>query len=243
MTWDEVDNDQEDSKAQVEDISVDNGLPFDMVLTDIDGDGDMDLVYTNHQPSSCDFPDAVKGRIGVLKQGDNMTWTNQILMDDLQPQPNLSLRPGSMGRSAPGSPRVFCPNRKKECPRPWIVVGGDESGKVYLLEPKGKKGTDFARHIIFDINDVYGSCATQTPFGEFEDTVSTIGTVAVRYTKEGVAEIYIPVFEAGDIHVYTFDPKDAVEEVTCTDADVLGCNECQAPPPDARDNMFTNIWH
>ena len=62
--------------------------------------------------------------------------------------------------------------------------------------------------MIFDINDFYGENTTQTPLDDpFGITISTIGTIAVRYDRPGNAgraELYIPVFEAKDIHVFSF---------------------------------------
>jgi hypothetical protein len=118
--------------------------------------------------------------------------------------------------------------------RPWILVGGDEASRVWVLKPASQRKDDwtYESYTIFDINDHYGPGTTQTirtedPQGE---VISTIGGVAWRYDRPGAwgfAEIYVPVFEARQVHVFTFRSGpfggSQLPRVTCSDDVTLAC--------------------
>lgn len=218
---------------RVADISTDQGFPFGVGAVDLNNDGRMDILATNHQPDGCTFPtmSAVPGRVYALTQpasGDIFgdAWETHILLDNIRPQP--SLPPFSPpGRLAPGHAFAFQPHAMFEGRRrPHIVVGGDEAGKVWILRPTSADPEDwnYESAVIFDINDAYGANTTQTPmFDPFGITISTIGQVAVRHDAFGFAEIYVPVFEARDIHVFSYRPSMGASRVQCP-ADVnLSC--------------------
>ena len=59
-----------------------------------------------------------------------------------------------------------------------------------------------------------------------------LGAVETRYDRtgaDGVTEIFIPVFEAKAIFVYSF--RAAGEPVECLPDETLGCTECDSPGP------------
>jgi len=68
------------------------------------------------------------------------------------------------------------------------------------------------------------------PAPDIGNSISTIGKVAWHYDRDwawdSYAEIYIPVFEARDIHRITFRPGTAAQKVVCP-ADVSVA--CPAP--------------
>ena len=76
------------------------------------------------------------------------------------------------------------------------------------------------------LNDFYGPGTTQTPLADpFGITISTIGGIAVRNTLLGFgpAEIYVPVFEGKDIHVFTYAPGHPHARVECVADTTLSC--------------------
>jgi hypothetical protein len=222
---------------RVKDLSSDQGFPFDVQVVDLDLDGRADILATNHQPDNCTPPtsSAVPGRVYALSQpadGDifGSDWTTHILLDDIRPNP--STQPISPpGRLAPGRAQAFHPKRAHEGKqKPWIVVGGDEASKVWVLRPRhpGRRGNfEYKASVIFDINEHYGPNTTQTPMlNPFGITISTIGGIAVRYDGEGPsarAELYVPVFEAKDIHVFTFRKGPRHARVSCDESAPLSC--------------------
>lgn len=222
---------------RVKTLSNDQGFPFDIQIVDLDLDGRHDILATNHQPDGC-LPftsSAVPGRVYALEQpasGDLFgdAWTLHILKDDIRPNPSVA--PVSPpGRLAPGRAQAFWPHRALEgAQKPHIVVGGDEAGKVWILtasHPTRPGDWEYESAVVFDINEHYGPNTTQTPMqSPFGIKIGTIGGIGIRYDRDhegGFTELFVPVFEAGDIHRFSFRPGPAHERVTCS-ADVpLAC--------------------
>ena len=201
--------------ARVKDITVDQGKPFGIKLVDINGDGRIDILATNHQPDGSErYPSNVPGRVLAFEQpssGDVFVddWIVHILLDGIRPQP--SLEDARSSRLAPGDATVFyadSPNPNKSG-KPWIVVGGDEAGKVWLLRPK-PKSFQYKEEVIFDINEVYGPGTTQTKLESPNGiTISTIGkvTVAPSSLDDDAVLVFVPVFEGRAIHVLRVNVK------------------------------------
>jgi hypothetical protein len=178
---------------------------------DLNADGRVDILCTNHQPDgSTAFPSVIPGRVFALEQptsGDIFVddWTTHVLLDDIRP--NLSLPNAS--RLAPGQASAIFPYSDgrmtmQKPQKPWIVVGGDEASKVWLLSPVTKQDWTYDAQVIFDINEYYGPETTQTPLLDpFGITISTIGKVIAidSKNKRGDLVILVPVYEANDIHV------------------------------------------
>lgn len=218
--------------ARQADISDDRGFPFEIELVDLNLDGKVDVLATNHQPDACTPYPTHPGQVYALEQpadGDIFggSWASHTLMDDIRPQPSLPpVNPP--GRLAPGRAHAFAPIAGQAGDaKPHIVVGGDEAGKVWILEPSSPEDAsnwNYESAVIFDINDFYGPGTTQSaPQGV---SVSTIGAPAVRHDgahANGFAEIYVPVFEARDIHVFTYRPQGPAARVSCVADDVLAC--------------------
>jgi hypothetical protein len=204
-------------------------------------------------------------------------------------------------RLAPGHAIPFYPKEtgKGSNKRPWILVSGDQAGKVWMMKPVGIQ-FDYETAIVLDINDYYGPGTTQT-FTPSGFTISTIGEPAIFYsevdaksrkekasksmskqTKHGlqkggattrhqhsksksrktnrmsksgkelrwsksskcrhskgkrhgflrhkpakesrVAQIYIPIFEAKEIHILSFD-GDKTERIKCPVDNTYECTE------------------
>lgn len=215
------------------------GRPFDIRIVDLNLDGKMDILSTNHQPDNCFEPtlEPIPGRVNVYEQpvsGDIFVgpWILRTIKDNIRPNPTFPAPTAYPGRLAPGKAVPFTPVRGLQGKvKPWIVVGGDEASKVWLLTPKSPSKTnwEYQSAVIFDINDAYGPGTTQTLMGPTGiapgEVISTIGTPSVRYDSPlstAQAQIYIPVFEAREIHVLTLRTGSAADRVVC--------------PPDVRES-------
>ncbi|MCL4780538.1 MAG: hypothetical protein KJ049_10125 [Gammaproteobacteria bacterium] len=218
------------------------GQPFGFEILDLNLDGKVDILLTNHQRDNCFdvTQSAVPGRVIALEQpangnvfGGPAGWPLHILKDNILPNPTFPAPTTAPGRLAPGLAVPFTPIAGQQGKvKPWIVVGGDEASKVWLLTPKlatSKTNWEYLSAVIFDINDTYGAGTTQTIMGPSGispgEVISTIGTPSVRYDGSGATartQIYIPVFEAKEIHVLSLRPGSTADRVVC--------------PPDVRES-------
>lgn len=206
-------------------VNADQGAPFDIEIVDLNLDGKMDLLATNHQPDGIAFTSTVPGRVYAIEQpldGDLFggEWPVHVLVDNIRPNPNPDADRRFPGRLAPGGAKAFAPISYLEGgAKPWIVVGGDEASEVWLLAPRRPRDCDHWGYRVASIFDVERESELY-PTGTQEETeegrtISTIGAVAVGYDDWGIAKLFVPVFEGRDIHVLSMDPTVEGERIKC----------------------------
>jgi len=238
-SWTDVD--LETNPARIAQISDDQGAPFSVRFVDLNQDGKLDILATNHQGDDCFSATAepIPGRVYALEQpasGDlfGAPWATHILKDNIRPNPTFPEPAGGPGRLAPGLAQEMWPSPFYEAVnnKPWVLVGGDEASKVWLLKPDSESPTDwsYSSAVIFDINDYYGANASQSfsaPAPATGVSISTIGGVSWKYDRDwawnSFAEIYIPVFEGRDIHRITFRNKGDTNKVACPTDGAIAC--------------------
>jgi hypothetical protein len=218
-------------------VMTGHGRPFAVQAVDLNLDGRLEILTSNHQGDGCFAltQDAIPGRVLALQQPASGRifeddWRTHVLKDDIRPNPTFPPPARAPGRLAPSRALAFWPQRAMEGrERPWIVVGGDEASKVWVLRPLGSRGDDDCRHesaVIFDINDWYGPDTSQTLMDEPRGvSISTVGGLTWRYDREGPdgrAEIYAPVFEAKHIHAFSFRPG-AGQRIACPSDATIAC--------------------
>ncbi len=208
-------------------ISTDQGFPFGVQLVDLNRDGKLDVLASNHAPDNCtaQTSSAVPGRVYALempKDGNIFVspWLTRILLDNIRPNPSMPGTTGS-GRLAPGKAKAFFTLRSQESTsKPHIVVGGDEASKVWVLRPQSTLSTNwnYDVSVVFDINQTYGANTTQTPIPSGPAagrTKSTIGGIGVRYNYLGYAELYVPVYEGMEVRVLSYQNLGTAKKVPC----------------------------
>lgn len=216
------------------------GRPFAVEAVDLDLDGRLEILTSNHQGDGC-FEvtrDAIPGRVLALVPPASGrifedAWTTHVLKDDIRPQPTVPEPERGPGRLAPNRAMAFWPQRSMQGrERPWIVVAGDEAAKIWILRPVAprKRGDwRYVSHVVFDINVHYGPGTTQTLRSDPQGVkIGTIGGLSWRYDRpgpDGRAEIFAPVFEAREIQVLSFRRGQGRRQ-PCT-ADVV--TACPAP--------------
>jgi hypothetical protein len=219
------------------DIMRGQGNPFAVEIADLNLDGRLDVLTSNHQPDNCFAvtKSDIAGRVIAIEQPDSgdifeRPWTVHVLKDGIRPNPTFPAPERGPGRLAPNRAVAFWPARVLEGnTRPWLLVGGDEASKVWILKPRFPLDTnrwEYDSAVIFDINDHYGPNTTQTLLDDPQGiSISTIGGLTWRYDRPGplgLAEIYFPVFEAQDIHVLSFRPTGA-ERISCPPDVTVSC--------------------
>lgn len=233
-TWTDVTKGK--GKVRRKAIMSGHGRPFAVEAVDLDGDGRKEVLTSNHQGDNCyDMTkDPIPGRVLALEQPKSGKifsddWTTHVLKDNIRPNKTFPAPTRAPGRLAPNKALAFWPVRSLEGKqRPWIVVGGDEASKIWVLKPKGGKDTwAYDSHVIFDINVHYGPNTSQTLLKDPPGIkVSTIGGLIWRYDRPGAdghAEIYAPVFEAREVQILTFR-QGTGKAISCTADTFVGCS-------------------
>jgi hypothetical protein len=202
--WDAVNaSDPAAPKPQVADIVMDQGMMFSVEIVDLDGDGRLDVLATNHQTQN----DPIDGRVfGIEPPASGRLfedpWTIHILMDGIRPTDTPPREPNF--RMSPGAAKSFRSPHSTlddDVGKPWIAVSGDQASKAWVLKP-AKEAWVFEEELLLDINDYYGEGTTHTPQEDpFGICISSIGTIGVREEEHAVI-LYVPVFEATDIHIF-----------------------------------------
>ncbi|MEM8963490.1 MAG: hypothetical protein AAGD38_18550 [Acidobacteriota bacterium] len=236
QTWADVD--VFTNPARSKDIVTDQGRPFEIEIVDLNNDGHAEVLATNHQGDGCFAvtDDAIPGRVFVAQppSGDIFAsdWTIHVIKDNIRPNPTFPEPTMGPGRLAPGRANAFYPVRWMEGRRkPWIVVGGDEASKVWVLRPRSQHpdNWEYRSAVVFDINDIYGANTTQSltaPAPSQGNSISTVGGVGLRYDRKGPfgrTELYIPVFEGRDFHKLTFRWQRGGDRVRCVVDEPVAC--------------------
>jgi hypothetical protein len=221
---------------RVKTISANQGFPFGVQIIDLNRDGRLDVLASNHAPDNCttQTSSAVPGRVYALEMPADgkifdSPWVTRILKDNIRPNPSLPGATGG-GRLAPGKAKAFYTSVSASgLSKPQIVVGGDEAGKVWLLRPQSstdRTNWNYDSGLIFDINQTYGANTTQTPIASGPAagrTKSTIGGIAVRYNRFGNSELYVPVYEAQEVRMFTFQFGGSQNALPCLAEKTIAC--------------------
>ncbi|MDP6437594.1 MAG: hypothetical protein QGG46_10245 [Gammaproteobacteria bacterium] len=226
--WSDIDP-EKGLPVRQKDIMRGQGNPFAVEIVDLNMDGRLDVLTSNHQGDQCfevtktDIP----GRAIAIEQPADgklfdSNWQVHVIKDNIRATPTFPAPERGPGRLAPNRSVPFWPERSMEGEsKPWVVLGGDEAAKVWILKPGSEDPDDwnYDSAVIFDINDYYGPGTTQTLLDDPQGiSISTIGGLSWRYDKpgpDGKAEFYLPVFEGRDIHVIGFREKDGARPLSC----------------------------
>jgi hypothetical protein len=224
--------------ARQKDIMRGQGNPFAVEIADLNLDGRMDVLTSNHQGDNCfDVTKSeIPGRVIAIEQPADgrifaSDWRVHVIKDDIRPNPTFPEPKTGPGRLAPNRAVAFWPARMLQGnTRPWILAGGDEASRVWILKPRYPLDSDrweYDSAVIFDINDYYGPNTSQTLLDDPQGvSISTVGGFAWRYDEPGplgLAEIYFPVFEGRQIHVMSFRPQSGSEPVACPPDVSIAC--------------------
>lgn len=180
---DAPDNSFLNGMAKIRSLDSTGGQFFDIKIVDLDLDGNLDLLVTNHQG----IKDEIKGSLyyytingGTFRNG---TFTRNVIYD------NFPATKSGIKSAAPGSAKPFYPLANVKGKRPYLLVAGDCAENLYIFEP----------------NDYNPLSYTLIWTHDYEDTVG--GITIADINQDGVNEFAVAVYEKNFVDVYTFDIK------------------------------------
>ncbi|KAJ3167227.1 hypothetical protein HK101_011810, partial [Irineochytrium annulatum] len=129
------------------------GHAFDVEVVDINGDGKLDLLVSNHQGTS----DNPSGSVYAYEIPADITspasaWTKHTLAT------GFPVLQGGQNQASPGAAHAFHP-KVGASGKPSIVVAGDGSQKAYILSPNSASTSDwsYTTSVLWDcVNTVGG---------------------------------------------------------------------------------------
>ncbi|KAK7462027.1 hypothetical protein BaRGS_00038556 [Batillaria attramentaria] len=149
-------------------------------VADLNGDGNLDLLVTNN----------------ALSHASLFAYTIPAdFRSDSFPRRTLSTgyasRTSGQGRGAPGSPIIVYPETQVTTGKPWIILSGDDDGQAHLLKPASNDASDWSYQ--------------QTNF--LDVGTGTVGGIAAGdMDGDGWTEVFVPSFDEGEVHVFSFRP-------------------------------------
>ncbi|KAJ3058041.1 hypothetical protein HK102_010722, partial [Quaeritorhiza haematococci] len=188
-------------KRKVIDASV--GNPFDIHATDLNNDGHLELLVTNHEAKGATNPSASVFAYEIPTNWRSSFDTPEALRTDVSKQPlwkrhtllsDIPVRQGGLApQAAPGSAKAFFPSDARRGKKPSIMVSGDGSQRAYILNPKTEDVGDWE----YEVNEFH-DCGGN----------SVVGGIAVDDVDgDGFAEVFVPCYDADNVAVFTFAPQ------------------------------------
>jgi hypothetical protein len=158
------------------------GAAFDIQLEDLNADGRIDLLVTNHEPDSkaSVFGYEIDSEsLKIIKRHTLLT--------------GIETRQKGIKQASPGTILAFhpVPGTIYAQAKPWILVSGDGSQRAHLLIPKhesDEQSWEYHEHIIWDAQSTVG----QSAIGDLDG--------------DGRVEIMIPAYDKNEIAVFTVTP-------------------------------------
>lgn len=156
---------------------VDSGVgsAFDLEAVDLNGDGRLEILVTNHESDGRGAVYAYE----VPRDSRGQAWPRHTLME------NITTRPG-FSSAAPGAAVAFHPNPAAPEGKPWILLAGDGAQKAWVLAPASSAPGDwsYTPHEVVDGGVTVGRCAVADVDGD------------------GSSEVFVPLFERNEIRVF-----------------------------------------
>ena len=155
----------DNSTGQVTTTIVDSGLPvlngFAVEVVDLNGDGNMDVLYTNHVDNKTQSG-AVSMVIGFEMPAKGQPFTNPANWVKHVLDQGYVVREGGPNQAAPGFAKAFFPSKAHpDHAKPSILVEGDGDQRFYELSPLSPDPSNwlYNRTLLYDCQGTVGQHA------------------------------------------------------------------------------------
>jgi hypothetical protein len=174
-----------DLERVVLDASI--GPAFDVAVVDMNGDGRLDVLVTNHADNATAVNGVVYTSVVAIFEAplaptpltNASAWTKHVVLN------GMAVREPGPNQAAPGAARAFAPPGGAASSRPWISVSGDGDQRAYVLVPNAADPSDW----------------TYTQH-EVHDCAGTVGR-QLSVVVDAVSYLVIPCYDSGKIEVYS----------------------------------------
>ena len=152
------------------------GEAFDVQIADLDQNGSVELLVTNHEKDE-------KAAVFVytVNTDSGIEFTRHTILEGIE------TKQGGIGSASPGKAEAFVADSNNPT-KPWVLVNGDGSQKAHLLRPKSEEANnwEYTEEILID-------------------TGCTVGQSAIAdIDGDGGVEIFVPAYDKDLIHVFSY---------------------------------------
>uniref|UniRef100_A0A0P4ZNF2 VCBS repeat-containing protein n=1 Tax=Daphnia magna TaxID=35525 RepID=A0A0P4ZNF2_9CRUS len=182
-------NNPENIQMRIIDDTV--GQTFDLLLEDFDNDGRIDFLLTSFDDSF-----GVKsGSVYIYEIPDDIftgPWVRHIIADNFIPDGTNTMSPGTPQSFYPSADYAneILPDGRNH--RKWILVSGDDDGKIYILRPKTEAANDFSPYEKTVLIDTNAQTAGKPAVGDLDG--------------DGYTDFVAPGYSADKLYVFTYAP-------------------------------------
>jgi len=166
-----------DGKLSTRILDMSIGPGFSCSWEDLNNDGHLDLLVTNHRVTN----GSVFAYTFSSSEVETAIVTRHVLATGFTPSKVKT------GNASPGDAVAFRPKIKDET-KPWIFVSGDNSNSIFMLTPKSEAADDW-------------SYVTK----KVADVGVDVGRPSIADVDlDGFADIFVPLYNAKKVAHYTF---------------------------------------
>jgi hypothetical protein len=165
------------------------GPSFDVSIVDLNGDGQSDLLVTNHVDNATDGGAPQSGVFAYVAPAAPVPLTNVSAWTKHTLASGFTVREFGPGQAAPGAARAFFPCAGSAAAKPTIVLAGDGDQRTYVLQAASDSDPTNWAYTLTELFDCQG----------------TVGQPAVADVDgDGCVEVFVPCYDVGVVHVYSY---------------------------------------